>query len=161
MRGRAGTTVTAEAAGSPVLTLQVAGKSFAIDLLRVEQVLDFHPPTPTPRRLPFIEGVIEHRGRFLAVASLRKRLGLTEPGPPHPPIVMLTGIGQDPVIGLIVDHVIRVVSLLPEAVLAPPPRVFGIRAEFIRGVANAGGRPVVWLEAAKLLTSAEPVTLLA
>jgi chemotaxis signal transduction protein len=63
--------------------------------------------------------------------------------------------------GLVVDQVIQVMSLPPDGVLAPPPRVFGIRAEFIRGVANAGGRPVVWLDEVKLLTSAEPVTLLA
>ena len=59
------------------------------------------------------------------------------------------------------DQVVRVLSLPVEKVLAPPPRVFGIRSEFIRGVANAGGRPVVWLDEAKLLTSAEPITLLA
>jgi chemotaxis signal transduction protein len=39
--------------------------------------------------------------------------------------------------------------------------MLGIRAEFIRGVANAGGRPVVWLDEAKLFTSEEPITLLA
>jgi len=39
--------------------------------------------------------------------------------------------------------------------------MFGIRAEFIRGVANEGGRPVVWLEDAKLLISPEPIGLLA
>lgn len=161
MRIRQRSASASEPTGTPVLTFQVAGRSFAVDLTRVEQVVDFREPTPTPRRLPFVEGIVEHRGRFVAVASLRKRLGLTDRGPAHPPIVLLTGIGQDPTIGLVVDQVMRVVSLPPEGVLAPPPRVFGIRAEFIRGVANAGGRPVVWLEAAKLLTSAEPVTLLA
>jgi chemotaxis signal transduction protein len=55
----------------------------------------------------------------------------------------------------------RVVSVDPDTLLPPPPRVFGIRAEFIRGVVNTGGRPVVWLEVEKLLTSAEPVTLVA
>jgi len=150
-----------EAAGMPVLTFQVSGRSFALELTRVRQIVEFQEPTPTPRRPPFVEGIIEHQRQFLAVISMRRRLGLAEPGPPHPPIVLLTGIGEDPVVGLTVDQVLRVLPLPPAAVLAPPPRVFGIRAEFIRGVANAGGRPVVWLEAAKLLASAEPVTLLA
>jgi chemotaxis signal transduction protein len=57
--------------------------------------------------------------------------------------------------------VVRVVSLPADKVLPPPPRVFGIRAEFIRGVANAGGRPIVWLDETKLLTSAESITLVA
>jgi chemotaxis signal transduction protein len=84
-----------------------------------------------------------------------------DPGPAYPPIVLLTGIGQDPAVGLTVDQVMQVLSLPPEGVLAAPPRVFGIRAEYIHGVASEGGRPLVWLEVAKLLTSAEPVTLLA
>jgi purine-binding chemotaxis protein CheW len=161
VRARQRTAPAGQPPGTPVLTVQVAGRAFALDLLRVEQVLDFRPPTPTPRRLPFIEGVIEHRGRFLAVASLRKRLGVSEAGPPHAPIVVLTGVGQDGIMALVVDQVLRVVSLPADGVLPPPPRVLGIRAEFIRGVANAGGHPVVWLEAAKLLTSLEPVTLVA
>jgi chemotaxis signal transduction protein len=45
--------------------------------------------------------------------------------------------------------------------LSPPPRVFGIRAEYIRGVANAGGRPLVWLDVTKLLSTADAITLLA
>jgi chemotaxis signal transduction protein len=64
-------------------------------------------------------------------------------------------------VGLIVDHVFRVLSIPPEGVLSPPPRVFGIRAEYIRGVANAGGRPLVWLDVTKLLSTADAITLLA
>jgi purine-binding chemotaxis protein CheW len=145
----------------PVLTFQLAGKSFAVELTRVQQVVEYREPTRTPRRPPFVEGVIPHAGEFVPVVSLRKRLGYPEAGPSRPPIVLLTGIGEDPLVGVIVDQVLRVLPLPRDGVLAPPPRVFGIRAEFIRGVANAGGRPVVWLEAAKLLTSTEPVTLLA
>jgi purine-binding chemotaxis protein CheW len=149
------------AGGTLVLMFLVAGKQFAVDLGGVEQIIDYQPPSRTPRRPPFVEGVIEHRGRFLAVASLRKRLGVPEGVPSHPAILLLRGIGQEPVMGLVVDQVVQVMSLPPDGVLTPPPRVFGIRAEFIRGVANAGGRPVVWLDEAKLLTSAETVTLLA
>lgn len=146
--------------GTLVLMFLVAGKQFAVDLARVVQIIDYQPPTRTPRRPPYVEGVIEHRGRFLAVTSLRRRLGAGEALPTHPAILLLKGIGREPVMGLVVDQVMQVMSLPPDGVLAPPPRVFGIRAEFIRGVANAGGRPVVWLDEAKLLTSEEPVTLL-
>lgn len=160
--GQTGTLPSGVAQGeTSVLMFHVAGKQFAVDLARVQHILDYQPPTPTPRRPPHIEGVIEHQGRYLAVASLRRRLGIEEPGSARPAILLLTGIGADNLVGLMVDQVLRVLSLPSEKVLAPPPRVFGIRAEFIRGVANAGGRPVVWLDEAKLLTSAEPITLLA
>jgi purine-binding chemotaxis protein CheW len=144
-----------------VLMFLVAGKQFAVDLARVEHLLDYQPPTRTPRPPPFVDGIIRHKGRYLPVVSLWKRLGVEGPGPGNPAILLLTGTGRHSAVGIVVDQVLRVLSLPPDKVLEPPPRVFGIRAEFIRGVANAGGRPVVWLDEAKLLTSLEPITLLA
>jgi len=155
-------TTSARADRTPqVVLFQVAGKSFAVDLDQVEQIIDYREPTRTPRRPPHVEGVVEHRGRYIAVVNLRTRLGVAEPGPAHPAILLITGTGSDPVVGLIVDHVFRVLSIPPEGVLSPPPRVFGIRAEYIRGVANAGGRPLVWLDVTRLLSTADAITLLA
>jgi purine-binding chemotaxis protein CheW len=140
---------------------QLAGKSFAVDLGQVEQIIEYRAPTKTPRRPPHVEGVIVHRGRYLALLNLRKRLGVAEPGPAHPAVLLITGAGPDPRVGLVVDQVLRVLSLPSEGILAPPPRVFGIRAEYIRGVANAGGRPLVWLDVARLVGAGEAITLLA
>ncbi len=144
-----------------VVLFQLAGKSFAVDLGQVEQIIEYREPTKTPRRPPHVEGVIEHRGRYLALLNLRKRLGVTEPGPAHPAVLLIAGAGPDPRVGLVVDQVLRVLSLPTEGILAPPPRVFGIRAEYIRGVANAGGRPLVWLDVARLVGAGEAITLLA
>jgi len=144
-----------------VVLFQLAGKSFAVGLGEVEQIIDYREPTKTPRRPPHVEGVIEHRGRYFALVNLRKRFGVAEPGPAHPAILLITGAGPDPRVGLVVDQVLRVLSLPADGILTPPPRVFGIRAEYIRGVANAGGRPLVWLDATKLLAAGEAITLLA
>ena len=144
-----------------VVLFQLAGKSFAVGLGEVEQIIDYREPTKTPRRPPHVEGVIEHRGRYFALVNLRKRFGVAEPGPAHPAVLLITGAGPDPRVGLVVDQVLRVLSLPADGILTPPPRVFGIRAEYIRGVANAGGRPLVWLDATKLLAAGEAITLLA
>jgi purine-binding chemotaxis protein CheW len=145
-----------------VLMFLLAGRQFAVDLDRVQHILEYQAPTRTPRRPPFVEGIMQHKGRFLPVVSLRKRLGVEGPAvSSHPAILLLTAIARDSIVGLMVDQVLQVLSLPLEKVLTPPPRVLGIRAEFIRGVANAGGQPVVWLDEAKLLTSDEPITLLA
>lgn len=144
-----------------VVLFQVAGRSFAIDLRQVEQIVEYREPTKTPRRPPYVEGVVEHRGRYVALVNLRRRLGVAAPGPAHPAVLLVTGAGPDPVVGIVVDQVFRVLSLPSEGVLSPPPRVFGIRAAFIRGVANTGGRPVVWLDVARLVTTTEPIALLA
>jgi purine-binding chemotaxis protein CheW len=152
---------TSSVSGLLVVMFQMAGKTFAVDLPLVEQIIEYRPPTPTPRRPPFVEGLLEHRGRFVPVLSLRRRLGLPEEPIAHPAILLLREVAPDPVIGVAVDQVLRVLSLQRDAVLAPPPKVFGIRAEYIRGVANAGGRPIVWLDLGRVFASSEPIVLLA
>jgi chemotaxis signal transduction protein len=91
---------------------------------------------------------------------LRKRLGVAGPAPTHPSILILRDVGPDRITAILVDLVLKVVQIPSEGILAPPPRVFGIRAEYIRGVGNAGGHPMVWLDAAKLLASSESIVLL-
>ncbi len=142
-----------------LLIFMLAGRQFGAEIGGVEQILEYQPPFPTPRRPLYVEGILEHRGRYVPVMSLRRRLGVAGAPSPHSAIVLLRGIGSDPLVGLIVDQVVRILPVSLEGILAPPPRVFGIRAEFIRGVVNIGGRPVVWLDAAKLLTSGEPISL--
>jgi purine-binding chemotaxis protein CheW len=144
-----------------VVLFQLAGKSFAVELGQVDQIIDYREPAKTPRRPAYVEGVAEYRGRYLAIVDLRKRFGVTEPKPAHPAVLVLRGVGPDPVVGLVVDQVSRVLPLPSDGVLSPPPRVFGIRAEYIRGVANAAGRPLVWLDLARVLTSQDSITLLA
>jgi purine-binding chemotaxis protein CheW len=148
-------------AAAQVVLFKLAGKSFAVELGQVEHIIEYQEPTRTPRRPPHVEGVLEHRGRYFALLNLRKRFGVAEPGPAHPAILLITGAGPDPRVGLVVDQVLRVLSLPSDGILSPPPRVFGIRAEYIRGVANAGGRPLVWLDMTRLVSAGEAITLLA
>ena len=157
----AGPTSPGAAGESQLVLFQLAGKSFAVDLAQVEQIIEYREPARTPRRPASVEGVVEHRGRYLALVNLRTRLNVAEPGPSNPAILLLKGIGSDPLVGVLVDQVLRVLSIPEGGILTPPPRVFGIRAEYIRGVANAGGRPLVWLDIPKILTTTEPITLLA
>ncbi len=158
----AGATATkAETATAlPLLLFEVAGKAFAVDLALIDRVIEATAAVRTPRRPPFVDGVIEDRGRYLAVFNLRRRFGLPEPARSHAAVMLLRGLDLDPLIGLLVDRVLQVVTVATDAILTPPPRVFGIRAEYIRGVANLSGWPVVWLDIAKVLTTTEPMTLL-
>jgi len=62
--------------GQPAaLMFLVAGRQLAVDLNRVQHILEYQVPTRTPRRPPFVEGIIHHKNRCLAVINLRKRLG--------------------------------------------------------------------------------------
>ena len=127
----AGATATNSSAATALqlLLFEVAGKAFAVDLALVDRVIEASDAVRTPRRPPFVDGVVEDRGRYLAVFNLRRRFGLPEPPRSHAAIVLLRGLDVDPLIGLAVDRVLQVVTVATDAILTPPPRVFGIRAD--------------------------------
>lgn len=147
-----------------LLVFQIGGKLFGVEIARLGQIIDFRRPTRTPRRPAYVDGVIAHRGAILPLYSLRRRLGLAPIGPGTPgefrqAILLVRLPPDDRLLGVSVDSVFKVIALDRETILTPPPKVFGIRSEFIRGVANLGGRPVVWLDQERLLSSAEEITL--
>src|ERR1041384_6254815 len=58
------------------LTFEVAEEEYAIDILRVREILVYAPLTSVPRAPEFIAGVMNLRGSVVPVVDLRKKLGL-------------------------------------------------------------------------------------
>ena len=90
-----------------VARFHVGDEEYALDIMRIKEIINPAPITRVPRAPAFIEGIIELRGAFLPVVDLRKRFGLA----PRPPgretkyvIVSLEGR----IVGLIVDRVTEV-----------------------------------------------------
>jgi len=120
-----------------VLSFSLGGEEYGIDILRIDEILKYRPPTEVPRAPAFILGVIAVRGLIIPVMDLRMRVRL----PATPPakdsrILVVTRDGDR--YGLVVDAVHQVVRMREEEV-EPPPAMLGggPEAEFIEGI----GRP--------------------
>jgi purine-binding chemotaxis protein CheW len=135
----------------------VGKRLFGFDIHEVREIIPYRAPARTPRSPSFVEGIVEHKGRLFPVLSLRRRLGLPEPGPGGRAVLLLAWEGVS--LGVSVDAATQVVGVRADELMPAPPQVFGIRAEYIRGVAKLGVRPVLWLATSRLLTSAEPITM--
>lgn len=142
-----------------LLAFTVAGRFFALELPGIVEIIEYKEPTRTPKRPPFVEGVIEHRGQVMPLISLRKRLGAQEVTHIGSAVLLLKPSPSDQVVGLLVDAASKVIAFERKAILEPPPKVFGIRAEFIKGIATLEGRPVIWLDVPRLLSSQEEIAL--
>ena len=143
-----------------LLTFTVGGKLFALEVERIVEIIEFRKPTKTPRRPPFVEGLIEHRGQVIPLISVRKRLGASEGEIGVEPVILLFSPSPSQrVIGLLVDSVRKVITIAKMAILKPSLQVLGIRADFIRGIADLEGKPVIWLDGAKLLSLEQEATL--
>jgi len=146
------------AAPTQLVTFRLAEDVFAADIFAVERVLRHQTPTPIPNVPAWIDGVVEYQNRVVPVINLRRRLELPE-APVRPETRLLVFQVEGEWIAAVVDAVLEVVAAAPGEI-APPPALFrGLAGEYLRGVVRRKDRLVIFLEAARLLSSTERLQL--
>ena len=117
------------------LTFLLAGEEYALDILRISEIIKVRPVTEVPRAPGFVTGIISVRGTIVPVVDLRVRLHLPATETGSAARILIVRKQEEPY-GLVVDEVVHVVRLHAEDI-EPPPAVGGASSEFIGGI----GRP--------------------
>ena len=145
------------------LTFTLAGEVYALDILKVTEIIEFRSVTTVPMMPPFIRGVINLRGRVLPVVDLIARFGQGATAIARRTsivVVHTAGRGAEEStgaqavgngVGIMVDAVNKVVHLGDEDVQPPPAFGAGIRSDFICGMAKYEGEFVIVLDIDKIL----------
>lgn len=102
-----------------------------LQILRHENVMEI------PKAPPFVEGVINLRGDVVPVVNLRERLSVPKEAEAKKPRIVVTQV-EGRMYGLAVDEVRDVVEIDDAAVHDDQASPFGVRSEFIRGIAKRG-----------------------
>jgi len=100
-------------------TFRVGGEDYAIDIMRVREIINLLPVTPVPRAPSFIEGVIRLRSEVIPVVDVRKRFGLAPGAPTRKTKLIVARVGGRR-LALIVDEVTEVVRLLRSEIRPAP-----------------------------------------
>ncbi len=141
-----------------LVTFKIAGEEFGVDILKVQEIIRMLPITKVPNAPPFVEGVINLRGKVIPVIDMRKRFGMkANPHDSQTRIKVMDLQGQ--VVGFVVDAVSEVLRIKESTVEPPPPVVAGIGSDYMRGVGKIGDRLLILLDLDKLLTESELETL--
>lgn len=119
-------------------TFRVGGEDYAIDIMRVREIIPPAPVTPVPRAPSFVEGVVRLRGDVIPVLDVRRRLGLpVTPATRKTKYLIVSVAGRR--LGLVVDEVTEVLRI-PRAQIRPPPAlVEGGGPRFFLGVCGGEG----------------------
>jgi chemotaxis signal transduction protein len=131
------------------LAFELAGQVFAVDVARVEVVLETVPITRVPKASPHLRGVINYRGAVIPVADLRTRFGegRTSSGSGTSIIVLQVRYGQeDMTIGVLADAVREVIELDAAKIERPPQVGSKIDDALIAGIGEKGGEFIVVLD---------------
>lgn len=137
-----------------LITFEIAGQIFALDIMAIREIRAWTPVTPMPRVPHYVSGVVNLRGTVLPVIDLAARLGWqpTEATPRHAIIVcQVNGQSQ----GLIVDSVSDIVGLNTENLQPAPTAGHDEVVPFLEGLVAIEEKMVMVLDLNALSASGD------
>lgn len=137
-----------------ILRFTVGDETFGLDVHQVVEITSIPEITRVPESLPFIEGVVNLRGKVVPVVDLRKRLGFPAADYPGAGRMIITRI-EGRRVGLLADSASSVDSIPLETIDKVPPSTLQIDVEFIAGVGRIDDSLIVLLNLDKILTPGE------
>ena len=139
----------------------ISGEEYAVDILRVREILQAGRITRVPRTPAWVRGVINLRGAVVPVLDLAVRFGLEAVAPSRSTCVVICEVhvdGDAVVAGILADSVSEVVYLPAEQVQPPPAFGSRIRVDCLHGMGRVGERLVLLLDL-DAVVSAEDVSV--
>ena len=119
-------------------TFRIGGEDYAVDIMRVREIIHPLPITPVPRAPASVEGVVRLRGEVIPVLDVRKRLGLAASPPTRRTRFLVVNVARRR-IGLVVDEVCEVIRLPRDEIRAAPPLGDDRAPRFFLGVCGGDG----------------------
>ncbi len=142
-----------------ILTSFTIGEDeFALDIMKIKEIIKYQKITPIPKAPEFIEGVINLRGLVVPIVDMRMRFGLPSIAT-HKGLKIIIVQVEDKIIGILVDKVLNILKLPSESVLPPPAVVKGIESEYLLGICESGEKLILLLDLDKIFTINENVVL--
>jgi purine-binding chemotaxis protein CheW len=137
-----------------LITFRVGPETFVLDIMAVRQIITYSGSTSVPTAPDFVEGIIVLRNEVIPIIDLRDRLYPQLKERAEQPLVLITHTTAG-MIGLKVDEVRRIVNVLSDALLPPPPLVRGIRGELLIAVIKEGEEIYLLIDLENVLTEVE------
>jgi purine-binding chemotaxis protein CheW len=137
---------------------RVGSELYALDIMKIKEIIRPQKLTPIPKSPTFIEGVINLRGAVIPVADMRKRFdqSISEENSKNR-IVVCSLAGK--IIGLLVDEVTEVKRYGREEIAPAPQFIKGPQAEYFLGVARCDDDLIMLIDLEKVLSSDEKIEL--
>jgi len=140
------------------ITFKLGDELFAIDVVRVREVLDLTEITRVPTSPSYMRGVVNVRGSAVPVVDLRLKFGLpATPDTVNTRIVVLELEldGEAAVVGGLADSVHEVLELDRSEIREPPRIAMRWRADMIEGLGKKAEQFIIVLDIARVFASDE------
>ena len=143
---------------SQYLTFKLDEELYAVDIVKVREVLEFTAVTKVPRTPDFMRGVINLRGNVVPVVDMRLKLGLTQTEKTVNTCVVITEVdvdGEKTILGALADSVQEVIELDASQIVPPPRMGTRIDTDVIRGMGKRDDHFLIILDIDRVFTVAD------
>jgi purine-binding chemotaxis protein CheW len=153
-----GTPARVQAGSGEFLSFRLGSEEYGIDILRVQEIRSYEPPTRIANAPAFIKGVVNLRGVIVPIIDLRLKLGCESAEYNGFTVVIVLNV-RGRVIGAVVDSVSDVLALGRDDIKPAPELNSSIDAGFITGIGTVKNgdamRMLILMDIDGLMSSAE------
>ena len=137
-----------------IVTFQLGAEKYGIDIMEVKEIVDYEEIRGIPNAPSYVEGIYNLRGDIIPIISLHRRFHLQRPEDIEEDSLLILTIGGMQ-LGIIIDRVLRVITIENDEIQPPPQMLSGIGAEYIQGVVNKEDGYLIILDSLRLFDPEE------
>ena len=141
-------------AGGEFLTFRLGAEEYGIDILKVQEIRSYEPPTRIANAPAFVKGVVNLRGVIVPIIDLRVKLGCETVDYNGFTVVIVLNV-RGRIVGAVVDSVSDVLELSRDAVKAAPEMSTAVDTSFITGIGSINDRMLILMDIEALMSSAD------
>ena len=140
-----------------MVAFSLAGKDYAIDILKVKEIAKAGRFTYVPNTSPFVLGVYNLRGDIIPIIDLRLFFNIDVPERTGNEIEnMIIVTVEDQVFGVVVDAIDKVVGIQKSTIQPPHPLFGDISIKYIAGVVESNNHLYILLDIDRIFGSKAP-----
>jgi purine-binding chemotaxis protein CheW len=158
-RGNPARQIQHAVSGREFLTFRLGTEEYGIDILKVQEIRSYEPPTKIANAPSYLKGVVNLRGVIVPIVDLRVKFNcLNDQGEgdinDFTVVIVLNVRGR--VVGAVVDSVSDVIQLA-EQMIKPAPEMSAsmVDTTYITGIANINERLLILMDIESLMSSSE------
>jgi len=136
------------------LSFRLGAEEYGIDILKVQEIRGWEPPTAIANMPAFIKGVVNLRGIIVPIVDLRIKFKLAEAKYDATTVAIILNVAGR-VVGVVVDSVSDVVTLSAQQIRPAPEFSAALETRFITGLGTVDERMLILLDIEQLMTSSD------
>jgi purine-binding chemotaxis protein CheW len=134
------------------LTFRLDQEEYGIDILKVQEIRGYEPPTRVANAPEFIKGVVNLRGTIVPIVDMRLKFGCSKADYNAFTVVIVLNL-RSRIVGIVVDSVSDVMELPPDSLKSAPDIDSEIDSGAVIGLGSLGDRMLILLDIERLMSA--------